>query len=224
MSSYDFAAALARCDALWQAPPPEEFDPALPHAELASKRHSNGFVNLSMMLTDPAELSRACGHLVRKAIAEHGHSSCNPLNADWVIGSATGGITICHEIAKWLDARCAFTEKEGDAMRLLRFAVPRGATVLIVEDVMTTGGTCIKTEQEMIRWQCEIIPLILTTTNRRKIRTLDMRSEKFFVSSLDLETNFEDWDPADCPYCKIGSQAISPKHEGSWSQFMQFSI
>ena len=222
MKTYDFAAALHRTGGLWQAEPLSKFDPSKPHAELTSGRHSDGFVNLSMLLTDPAELSRACGHLVRKAIADFGTSPANPLTADWVIGSATGGITICHEIGKWLDVRAAFTEKtdDGKSMQLSRFVIPRGSTVLVVEDVMTTGGTCIKTADEMRRWDCKIIPLILTTTNRRNVVTLSGAGEVFCISSLDLDVVFSDWPADNCPYCQIGSKPIRPKENNNWSFFM----
>ncbi len=221
MQRYDFAAALERCGGIWKALPPSKFDPSKPHAELTSGRHSDGFVNLSMLLTMPDELSRACGHLVRKAIAEHGATTANPLQADWVVGSAVGGITLAHEIARWLDAKCAFTEKTGpNFMDLKRFVIPEGANVVIVEDVTTTGGTCVKTAFEMRHRHTQMIPLIVTMVNRRKLKTLDVLGDTFAVTSLDLDLTFNDWAPAECPYCTIGSKALRPKDDYNWAQFM----
>ncbi len=65
---------------------------------------------------------------------------------DLVIGPATGGITLAYETARHLNARAAYTEKDGeDGMALKRgFALKLGERVLVVEDIITTGGSVAK--------------------------------------------------------------------------------
>lgn len=57
----------------------------------------------------------------------------------------TGGILLAHEVGKALDTRAIFTERENGKMTLKRgFEIPKGTRVLIVEDIVTTGGSVME--------------------------------------------------------------------------------
>ena len=63
-------------------------------------------------------------------------------NVELVIGPMTGGILLAHEVGKALGTRAIFTERENGKMTLKRgFEIPEGTRVLIVEDIVTTGGS-----------------------------------------------------------------------------------
>lgn len=174
-----------------------------PHALLTSGLHSDGFVNCTYVTQRPALVSR----LLRDA---QGLAPKLPkTRIDWVIGSAFGAITFAHAVAERLEARAGFTEKDGDAMALKRFELAPGETILVVEDVISTGGSTLKT-LEGIRQagggKVTVLPQILCLVNRSGRADLDGHA----ITPL-LELKINTWDAAACPLCKLGSQAVRPK-------------
>jgi orotate phosphoribosyltransferase len=82
---------------------------------------------------DPARTERLCRALALKARAAFG-------SIDVVASPALGGIVPGYETARWLEAKAIFVEREDGAFKLRRgFSIPRGARVLMVEDIITTG-------------------------------------------------------------------------------------
>lgn len=208
---FDFRRYLKNYGALWEWNPKLEKQP---HAILTSKMHSNGFINISEFGTYPWKLSIAIEHLKDKL---ERHMELTP-PVDWVIGSAMGGITLAHEMAKLYNARTAYTEKEGDGMALKRFDVERGSRVLVVEDVSTTGGTSVKTIAELERNGCEVYPFIPSLVSRMSDDRVVLRSgASSTIISLE-KLIFVQWQPDECPLCRMGSTALKPKE--NWDTFM----
>lgn len=218
--TYDFRTVLQKCGALW-----EERDwqaclhsrSKLPHALLTSGKHSNGFVNMSVLLSHPYELDRACRYLMRRVMMRHGVFGLKHAEPDWVIGCATGGITIEHECAKFLDARSAFMEKSSGGMRLARFTIPKGARTLATDDVLTTGGTITQMLEALHAVGADIIPVVATLANRHHGNTIKTERGPFEICSL-TELHFMEWEEQECPFCKTGSPALRPKQH--WDQFV----
>jgi orotate phosphoribosyltransferase len=178
--------------------------PDQPHALLTSGLHSDGFVNCTFVTQHPKVL--------QSAVSEGLKDVLSGTNAEWVIGSAFGAITLAHAIAYHLGVRSGFTEKDGELMKLSRFEILSDDRVLVVEDTITTGGSTKKTIEGIKAAgvdESRILPYIVSLVNRSGKEDLDGRKIRALLT-LDIHA----WTPADCPLCKIGSQAVRPK--GNW--------
>lgn len=103
------------------------------HFRLSSGMHSGEYCQCARALERPdlaEELGRMLGELFREE------------KIDLVVAPALGGIVIGHEVARALGVRSLFAEREDGAMRLRRgFRIEPGERVLVIEDVVTTGGS-----------------------------------------------------------------------------------
>jgi orotate phosphoribosyltransferase len=103
------------------------------HFVLSSGRHSAIFLQKMFIFQDPKRTEKLCRALAVKAREKFG-----PI--DIVASPALGGIVPGYETARWLDAKAIFVEREDGVFKLRRgFAIPAGARVLMVEDIITTG-------------------------------------------------------------------------------------
>lgn len=127
------------------------------------------------------------------------------LNPDVVVGPAMGGIIIGHEVARGFGCRSIFTERDGAAMTLRRgFTLAAGETVVVVEDVVTTG----KSTREVIG--------VVEAAGARVIGVGALVDRSAGRSGFEvpfealLEMAPETWNSAACPLCAAGSEAIKP--------------
>jgi len=103
------------------------------HFILSSGRHSPVFLQKMFIFQDPARTEKLCRALAQKAREKFG-----PI--DIVASPALGGIVPGYETARWLGAKAIFVERENGVFVLRRgFTIPKGARVLMVEDIITTG-------------------------------------------------------------------------------------
>lgn len=103
------------------------------HFILSSGLHSSVFLQKMFIFMDPARTERLC-----RALAARAREAFGPI--DVVVSPAVGGIVPGYETARHLGARALFVERENGAFALRRgFAIPEGARVLMVEDIVTTG-------------------------------------------------------------------------------------
>lgn len=110
------------------------------HFLLSSGLHSDQYIQCARLLSYPQHAEFA-GKALAAACRERG---LQPI--DVVLGPALGGIVIAHEVARALGVRALFAEREAGALTLRRgFAMSPGERVLIVEDVITTGGSAVET-------------------------------------------------------------------------------
>jgi orotate phosphoribosyltransferase len=107
------------------------------HFRLTSGLHSPGYLQCALVLQHPAE-AETCG----AAIADRARA----LGAQAVLSPAIGGIVIGHEVARALGVRAMFAERQDGTLTLRRgFSLVPGERVLVVEDVVTTGGSTRET-------------------------------------------------------------------------------
>src|SRR6187455_2197120 len=107
------------------------------HFRLTSGLHSPGYLQCALVLQHPRE-AEACG----TAIAER----VRGLGAAVVLSPALGGIVIGQEVARALGVRAIFAERQEGRLMLRRgFSLQPGEKVLVVEDVVTTGGSTRET-------------------------------------------------------------------------------
>ena len=103
------------------------------HFILSSGRRSSVFLQKMFVFQDPARTEKLCRALAGTAREKFGE-------IDIVASPALGGIVPGYETARWLGAKAIFVERENGVFTLRRgFTIARGARVLMVEDIITTG-------------------------------------------------------------------------------------
>ncbi len=170
------------------------------HFLLSSGRHSDRYFQCALVLSHP----RRAQDLAR-ALALKVQQTC-----DVVVGPALGAVVWAHEVARALDVRALFTERAGAKMELRRgFALEPRERVLIVEDVLTTGGS-VREVLEVVRAQ-GALPVGVASIINRSGDPQPFQAEDLPFSSL-AEVKVESWTAQECPLCKSGrlGPAIKP--------------
>lgn len=161
------------------------------HFLLTSLRHSPHYVEKFNVLQHPELTEKLC-----KAMAEHFKDA----KIDTVVGPVTGGIILAHETGKALGTRAIFTERVDGKMTFRRgFTLHEGERVLIVEDIVTTGGS-VREVIDVVK-QFGGVPVavaMLVDRSGGKVNFGDVPS--FALLHMDVET----YTPEDCPLCKEG--------------------
>lgn len=126
MTSEEVLAAFRKSDALLDG-----------HFELRSGLHSPQYFQCAMLLRFPRLAERLCAELVRQLKAAPGGAP----EAVGVIAPAMGGIVVGHEVARALDVKSIFAEKQEGKLVLRRgFRIAKGEPYVVAEDVITRGG------------------------------------------------------------------------------------
>lgn len=166
------------------------------HFLLTSGLHSDVYLQSALVLQHPDHTERLCLELAK------------PFRGDGVqavLAPAIGGILVAHEVARALGARCLFTEREDGLMRLRRgFAIRPGERCLVVEDVITTGGST----REVIRVVEDARGTLVGVGSLidRSGGTATFPAKKVALATLSVPT----YKPEDCPLCKAGVPAVKP--------------
>jgi orotate phosphoribosyltransferase len=123
---------------------------------------------------------------------------------DLVAAPAVGGIIIGFAVAQALDVRFIFSEREHGVMTFRRgFSVPAGARVLVVEDVVTTGGSVTEVI-ELVRGAGGVPVAVTSIIDRGGPKAFDVP----LYPLLRLEV--DSWEPASCALCASGVPLYSP--------------
>jgi orotate phosphoribosyltransferase len=105
------------------------------HFILASGRHSPVFLQKNLVFQYPERTARLCKALAEKIVAQFG-------KPDVIVSPAVGAIIPGYETARWLDVPAMYVEREDGVFKLRRaFKIAPGAKVVVIEDVITTGGS-----------------------------------------------------------------------------------
>ena len=159
------------------------------HFALTAGDHSAHYVEKFRVLERPAYTARLC-----RAIARHFKDA----QIETVVGPATGGIILAYETAMELGTRAIFTERVDGVMTFRRgFTLHEGERVLIVEDVVTTGGS-VREVIDVVK-QFGGVPVavsMLVDRSGGKVNFGDVPS--YALLHMDVET----YKPEDCPLCK----------------------
>jgi orotate phosphoribosyltransferase len=124
---------------------------------------------------------------------------------DTVASPAIGGLVIGYEVARQLGARFIWTEREKGVMTLRRgFRVMAGERVLVVEDVVTTGGSTRETIETLQRLGAKIVAAasIIDRSGGRA----DVGVTRLSLCTLDVPAV----EPANCDACSRGDAAVKP--------------
>ncbi len=196
-------------------------NPARPHAELTSGKHSNGFFNSGLVMQHPLLVREAANDLAR-VLFETDLDAIKRINR--VIGPAMGAITLAHELAcavgTYRKNSCltGFAEKVTNPetgvteLKLNRIDIKPGERVLVVEDVSTTGDSALEVVRAVEAAGGVVLPYIAVLVNRSGKTEIGGRK---FVALINREMPV--WKPDVCPLCKRGSAALRPKDKENWA-------
>lgn len=167
------------------------------HFILTSGRHSKRFMQTAQVLQYANITEKLCSSLAEGFQNE---------KIDIVISPAVGGILVGYEISKILGVRNIFCERENGEMKLRRgFKIDQGARALVVEDVVTTGGS-VKEVISVIEEAGGTIVGIGVLVDRSN-GTVDFGYPLRSLLSIAIESYQAD----ECPLCKRGEiPAIKP--------------
>ncbi len=166
------------------------------HFLLTSGKHSAQYMQCAQVLQYPERAAT-----LAKGLA----ASFQDQGIQTVIGPATGGILVAHEVAKALGVRALFTERENGVMRLRRgFTLSPGERVLVVEDVITTGGSV--REVLAVVQEFEAISVGVGILVDRTGGTVDFGLPTASIIQLHIQA----YEALECPLCAQGIPAIKP--------------
>lgn len=166
------------------------------HFLLTSGRHSNQYMQCAKVFQYPIYTEELAKELALTFQAD---------GVDLVIGPAIGGITLSYEMARCLGVKNIFAERENGTMTLRRgFEIPQGAKVLVVEDVVTTGGSV----KEVIELVNQIGGKVIGVGAFVDRSNGKVEFGVKFNSILALEV--KSYTAEDCPLCKAGIPVIKP--------------
>jgi orotate phosphoribosyltransferase len=165
------------------------------HFLLSSGLHSPDYVQCAQALKSPVWAGRMGAALAA------GWAGPRP---DLILSPAMGGLIIGHEVARAFGVDFVFTERENNVMALRRgFVLPKGARLIIVEDVFTTGKSTLETAAQAAAAGAEIIGA-MSVINRMGDKTLPFPS--LSLLRLGLATH----QPGNCPLCRAGLPVVKP--------------
>ena len=166
------------------------------HFQLTSGLHSPRYLQCALVLQHPAHAEWA-GRAIASRFADEQIAT--------VVAPAIGGIIVAHETARALGARALFTEREAGVMTLRRgFHIAEGERALVVEDVVTTGGSTRETIDAVTR-AGGLVTGAASLVDRSG-GSVDVGVRREALLTLDVPA----YNPADCPLCKEGTPAIKP--------------
>jgi orotate phosphoribosyltransferase len=182
-SGFDALDALYGCGALKRG-----------HFRLSSGLHSDTYVQCSTLLKDPA-MAMAAGRAIADAV---------PGPVDVVLSPALGAVVIGFTTAAALECQSIFAERVDGAMTLRRgFDLQPGSNVLLIEDVITTGGSILELARLAEESGANVVALACI------VQRGELDSQGRDVISLARVTA-EAYEPAECPLCSKGVPLDAP--------------
>lgn len=167
------------------------------HFLLTSGRHSDKYMQCAKIFQDAKYSVPLCAELVKQYKDD---------NIEVVIGPAIGAIQMSYEVGKQLGVRNIFAERDGDGVMTLRrgFTIEPGQRVLIVEDVVTTGGS-VKEVMELVKESSGVIAGIGSIVDRTGGK-IDFGVPYKSAFSMDIVS----YEADECPICKTGAPLVKP--------------
>lgn len=167
------------------------------HFELSSGRHSATYVQCALVLQFPKYAEQ-----LGRALAAEFHD----LKMDVVASPALGGIVLGHEVARAMGCRAVFVERDSTGRMALRrgFEIAERESVLVVEDVWTTGGSTSETIRviEQVGGRVVAVGALIDRSNGRL--EFPVRAEAL------IELRAESYEASLCPQCRAGIPAVRP--------------
>ncbi|MFO7154217.1 MAG: orotate phosphoribosyltransferase [Caldicoprobacter oshimai] len=166
------------------------------HFLLTSGRHSGEYLQCAKVFQYPRYAEE-----ITRALADKFKDD----RIDIVVGPAIGGIILSYEMGRCLGIKTIFAEREDGKMTLRRgFEIPEGSRVLVVEDVVTTGGS-VKEVMEVVK-NCGGEVVGVGAVVDRSGGNVDFGVKFHSVISMDVKS----YAPEECPICRTGLPLVKP--------------
>ena len=166
------------------------------HFILSSGRHSPKYLQCALALQYPADAAR-----FGRAIAEHFLEQ----GIETVGSPAIGGLVIGYAVAEALNVRFIWTERQDGVMTVRRgFRVREGERILVVEDVITTGGSTRECIAALRKEGANVVAA--ASIIDRSGGTADVGVPRISLAGIDVPS----YKPEECPLCEQGTEAVKP--------------
>jgi orotate phosphoribosyltransferase len=169
------------------------------HFALASGRHSPSYLEKFQVLQWPVRTAALCADIAQWASRQ--------LAPRTIAGPTTGGIILAHEVGRQMELRAVYAERtESGRGREFRrgFALASGERVLVVDDIMTTGGSVQETIEAVRRAGAEVVGAAVLVDRSGGAAKLDVPLRALWT--VDIPT----YGPGDCPQCADGVPLTKP--------------
>ena len=166
------------------------------HFRLTSGLHSPGYLQCALVLQHPRE-AEACGVGIANRV--------RGLAPTVVLSPALGGIVIGHEVARALGVRAIFAERQDGTLTLRRgFSLDAADRALVVEDVVTTGGSTRETIEVARAAGARVVGAAAIIDRSGGNQNLDVPFHALATVSLPT------YQPDACPICARGEPVVKP--------------
>ena len=166
------------------------------HFLLTSGRHSNRYMQCAKLFQYQEYSEMICKDLADRFAGQ---------KIDMVVGPAVGGIIMSYEMARQFKVPNIFAERENGAMTLRRgFSIPEGAKVLVVEDVVTTGGSVREVMDIVAEAKAEVVGVCVVVDRSGGKIDFGVPFEAAY------ETEIQSYEPSQCPLCEQGLELVKP--------------
>jgi orotate phosphoribosyltransferase len=171
------------------------------HFLLTSGLHSPRYLQCARVLMDPPLATRLCAQLAARLRT---HLARQPPSA--VVAPALGGVLVAHEVGRALGCRALFTERQDGAMTLRRgFTLEADEPVVVVEDVITTGGSTREVIEAVTARGARVLA-VGSLVDRSGGQFAELGVPRESLLRLEVPT----YSAAACPLCAQGSRPEKP--------------
>lgn len=166
------------------------------HFKLTSGRHSEYYVEKIKIIHYPDKVEKLCKEIANKV---------KDVEIDVVVGPAYGGIALAYEVAKQLNKKFVFTQRKDDQMTVRSgFDIHSGEKALIVEDIITTGGSVKEVKELLESMGIEVVGVSCIVD--RSSGKANFNCPLYSLAELSFETYEEE----NCPLCKSNIPLVKP--------------
>jgi len=192
------------------------------HFQLKSGRHADAYLEKFAVLSDPAVTSELCGFWAARFRGDAGEDGAP--RVDVVAGPTTGGVILAFETARQLGVRGIFAEEvrdaDGSSHREFRrgFRIEPGERVLLVDDILTTGGSVLAMIPAVEAMGGEVVEcaVLVDRGGGRSALTSPASGRAYPLRALwRLELPTWEPGPATCPGCADGTPLHTPGSSGT---------
>jgi orotate phosphoribosyltransferase len=193
------------------------------HFLLKSGRHGDAYVEKFAVLSDPAATSELCGYWAARVRGDEDGDGAGAL-VDLVAGPTTGGVILAFETARQLGVRSIFAEEvrdaDGGTHREFRrgFTIVPGERILLVDDILTTGGSLLAMIPAVEALGGEIVEcaVMVDRSGGRASLTSPTTGRVYPLRALwQLDLPTYEPGPATCPRCAAGDPLYAPGSTGT---------
>jgi orotate phosphoribosyltransferase len=169
------------------------------HFRLASGLHSPGYLQCALVLAQPESAGRLGRAIADRVVASRAD------RPTVVLSPAIGGIVIGHEVGRALGVRALFAERQDGQLTLRRgFTLSERDRVLVVEDVLTTGGSTRETMEVARSAGADVVGAASIVNRSGGAVKFDVPLESLLDYSLPT------YEPDQCPLCAQGVPVVKP--------------